>query len=247
MRNCKSNLNRILWWALVAICSLAVSTAFQASSARAGFTVQSGAVTVLTPPFSPPLNLREGQTVSTTNMFAFQEYSNFTLPVAANIDVSGPGTYKTVASLTPGTIAAGTTVDSYFFHTDAPLHTTVPSIYNVTVHFDLPILGIQALTRTLQSFESPAPFGANLGRSDVIYPVPADLFSGLEFQPNGPDFLVEQLDSQTLVMHFSTKSNPDEIRVFTVIPEPASMTLAFAGAITLGTFAIRRRKGKRVA
>ncbi len=53
-------------------------------------------------------------------MFAFEERQGVQLASAVPVDIKSVGSYESDASLTPGTIPAGTVVDSHFVNSDRP-------------------------------------------------------------------------------------------------------------------------------
>ena len=83
-----------------------------------------GATTLIAAP--PDVRVNIGLESDTLAPF-FVERQDFTLPSGIAVNITKPGTYASNASLTPGTIAAGTLIDSYYLHTDpvgalAPVH-----------------------------------------------------------------------------------------------------------------------------
>src|SRR4051794_21610216 len=65
-----------------------------------------------------PPSVKLGQLTSNTVIFAFTEQTGLTLPSDVAANITAPGTYDSAASLTPGTVVAGTVVDSYLLHAD---------------------------------------------------------------------------------------------------------------------------------
>ncbi len=210
------------------------------AGAFADFQVVSGNVTVLTPSASNPVNLNLHQTTSDTNMFAFTESQNNTLSQSVAVDFTGPGAYNQF-HLSPGTIAKGTQVNSYMFHSDvatASLRSPPGVVYDAVIHFDQPIIGGQFLNSTLRLYDAPPN---SMGNPNVQYPTTP--FSGSEFN----DLTIEKMDAQTLDIKFHTYQALDELRIFTAAaaaPEPASLTLACMGVVGLGGFALRKRLRK---
>src|SRR4051812_41013073 len=68
-----------------------------------------GAIQLL--PTAPP-SVMPTALESATNMFAFNEQQHVTLTSAVDVNITQPGTYTNGTPLTPGTIAAGTLVNS---------------------------------------------------------------------------------------------------------------------------------------
>jgi hypothetical protein len=199
--------------------------------------VVSGNLTVLNPSAQNPVNFTLDHTNSDTNMFGLTENTGITLSKGANVDFTQPGTYNQF-NAQPGVIPAGTSVNTYFFHSEPASEDkeAPPGVfYNVTVKFDETILGGQYLNSTIVDYSKNGqvnPF--------VIYST--QNFTGLEIN----DVLIEQTDAHTINFMFHTYEALDEARIFTAIPEPASMTLAFSGLLGLGGFMWRKR-GKKAA
>lgn len=106
---------------------------------------------------------------SNTQIYVFQERSNYVLPSDVTVDATSPGTY----SSDPGTatITAGTSVNAYIVHMDVTQQTTHgsiggnPSAGGIT--FDYPIIGVIGMAANLDATDSV------LGDPDSTYsPVP---------------------------------------------------------------------------
>src|SRR3712207_5120612 len=111
---------RHIWKSSAAVVVLAVTALLgSAMPATAAIISTSAGVTVLAaPPPSVKLNQLEGN----TDIFAFQEHQNYTLPVPLPVDITQPGTYDDVTDiLLPSPIPAGTVVNAYFLHADPDL------------------------------------------------------------------------------------------------------------------------------
>jgi hypothetical protein len=209
-----------------------VATCFWAGPASAGIIHTTGQVDLLS---SPPASVKAGKLQSNTDAFAFTEQTGLTLKTAVNVDITSPGTYKSVASLTPGTIAAGTPVESYFLHSDPPNNN---SMYDGSVTFSTPILGLIVLSATLSSSD------AQLGATGTAYPS-NDTGRGLELT-NGQDFVTLSSDRETLTFHFFTHDNVDQVRILTAVPEPSSIALAGCGLILLAVARVARARCRPV-
>ncbi len=198
--------------------------------ARADYAAESGMIQIISPPPSVKPNKLPNDLVINT----FAEHRDFTLATAVNVDDTAEGTFKNEASLVAGTIAAGTEVDSYFFHTDT---TSPPTTYVASVTFSTPILGVIVLSASLSATDDP------LGAPGTKYPG-GDKSRGLELSRT-QDFFTLSADLKTLTLHFNTHDNVDEIRVLTAptpVPEPAAAALLGLGGIAaLGVARHRRR------
>ena len=72
-------------------------------------------------PIRPPASVKlgaQGALESSTVIREFTEQKDFVLPSAVRTNISGPGYYNSPATMTGGTIAAGTHVNCYFLHFD---------------------------------------------------------------------------------------------------------------------------------
>lgn len=188
----------------------------------------SGAVTEAT----PPINLTDGNWQSSTEIRAFQEQQDFVLPQAVSVDITVPGTSpnSTDSNLSPGTIPAGTVVDSYFLHFDPVGKPAHPVELTGSITLDAPIIGIIAEDDTLEASNSV------LGIQGDAYPD-----GGLELNPAGggtSDVLTWEANNQTVDVDWRASSQSDNIRIITEaspVPEPSTalLAIAFAGLLIL--------------
>ena len=134
--------NEHLRFRLIAFGALAASWLW-AGPATAGIISTTGQINVLP---TPPASVVMGHLQSNANIFAFTEQTDLKLSGAVAVDITSPGTYNSNASLTPGSISAGTLVDSYFLHSDPVNNNTM---YDASVTFSTPILGVVVLSTSL--------------------------------------------------------------------------------------------------
>jgi len=175
-----------------------------------------------------------GDLKSDTELFTFQESSSLTLSQSVRVDITSAGTYQCDSSLTPGTIPAGTEVDSYFLHSE-PVHQ--PKVYVGSITFSTPILGVIVLDAGLDRTD------ALLGAPGTLYPT-GNAGRGLELSPT-EDYVSLSSDLKTLSVHFTTHSDIDEVRILTAaVPEPASLILAVPALVALPLLSrfVRRSK-----
>jgi hypothetical protein len=199
--------------------------------AAAGIVGTTGQVDVLS---SPPASLKPGHLQSNSHVFAFTEQTDLTLSTAVKVDITTPGTYETDNSLTPGTINAGTAVESYFLHADPRNNDTM---FDGSVTFSTPILGVMVLSATLSASD------AQLGATGTVYDTD-DSGRGLELT-TGQDYVTLSSNLETLTFHFFTHANLDEVRILTAVPEPSSLILAGCGVVVLAFAAASRTRGCR--
>ena len=198
------------------------------TSARAGYLSESGMIQIIAPPPSVTL----GSLQSDTEIRTFVEQQRLVLTKSVTVDDTASGTFTSNAQLVGGTIAAGTSVDSYFFHSD-PVSASM--MYEGTVTFTTAILGVIVLSDSLSATDS------QLGFPTTTYPT-GDSDRGLELSTTEDSFTLSA-DKQTLTFSFNTHGNVDEVRVLTAptpVPEPASVVLLSLGALVLTAVARRQ-------
>jgi hypothetical protein len=199
----------------------------------------------------PPLNIAVGGLESNTTAYVFQENA-LTLASPVSTDISMPGTYLTVGSLTPGTIAAGTPVDVYMLESQpasAPFGGPSYRTYQGSLTFNEPILGIIVKTSGLRSTDTP------LGYPGTIYPPMTSTYSGIELNTPGckgskcgNDAVILSANGETVNFDFVTNvSEVDEIRIITAAtPEPGGIALTLLGLLPLLALkSARAARGKR--
>ena len=225
--------------ALAALASAALACLVP-SPVRAQTVVSSTGVHLLS---SAPPSVVEGQITSNTQTTAFQEMQDVPLANALGVDISTPGTYNSAHPLTPGTIAAGSKVNSFFFYSD-PQNNNKGVGFTGSLTFDSDILGLIVRVNSLNQTDPV------LGASGTTYPTgaPADTDRGLEITGTGPDSVTLSADRRTLTYNFNTAQFVDEVRVVTSaapVPE-ASTTVSFGLLLALGlgglVVAAKRRK-----
>lgn len=195
-----------------------------------------GTVSVIAPP--PSVVVNSGLESNTLTYF-FTEQQNLVLPSDVAVDITTPGTYNSIASLTPGTVATGTDVDSYYLHTDPVGQPATPINYVGSVTFDTQILGVIVLDS-----EFNASNGV-LGAAGTLYSASEQ---GLELGPPGGnnDSVVVSADGKTLSFNLGTSTEADDIRIITAaaVPEPSAWILLLTCA-GLCVASRRRRQASR--
>lgn len=198
----------------------------------------SGAFAVI----APPPSVAEGKLRSDINVFVFPEEQGKTLAKALDMDVTVPGLYSNDSSpdLSPGTIPKGSVIYSYYLHADSlSASAGHPVIFEGTITFDAPVLGIDVLAPSLDA-------GINrLGAFDVFYPFEV-ANSGLEIKQGADGFALDRFtlsaDRRTVSIHWQNVGTTDQMRIVTTVPEPSSLVLALgAGLAVFGVGRCRRR------
>ncbi|MFC1805770.1 PEP-CTERM sorting domain-containing protein [Planctomycetota bacterium] len=177
----------------------------------------------------PPSTIVEGTLESNTDGFLFVEQESLVLPQDVDVNHNAPGTNQTDHTAIDGIVAAGAMVDSFYLSYDLlgdPGSAMTSGLMEIT--FDWPIAGI--LTADGQINVTDAILGAN----GTTYPTGN---VGLE---GGNDPLSLSADMKTLTISMAVSAaNIDQIRILTVVPEPASLALLGCGIV--GLLARRRR------
>jgi hypothetical protein len=203
-------------------------------------TPTTGAV-VATP--APP-SLQYNALESDTTIALITERTNFALPGSVPLDSDGtPRLYDQISDLTGGALPAGERVDIYILHFDpvgAP-RTLVRVIGSVT--FDRPIVGLALSRFTLQASDLYGAVG-------TAYPT--------TFNPNFREFELEggafgvsdtaqiSADRRTLSLDWGAFPNFDQLRVFTAVPEPSTVTVLSSLALGGAVCGARRRRASRI-
>jgi hypothetical protein len=194
---------------------------------------------------SPPASVQFNQLQSNTQVFAFQEQSDFTLPLILPVDVTAPGTYSKLSDIPlPSVISAGSVVNSYYLSADPDLP-VLPlgfALFSGSVTFSPveSVLGIEFLEPSLLlgSLE--------VGASGTAYP-PPPLGYGLEL---GNDSFTISADRSTVNLNWITGGGDDtggvdQIRIITeatAVPEPGSIFLMIGGACFLALSRVKFRR-----
>ena len=222
------------WLSLVIVAvALSVVTVEFAAPATASIDSVSGQVTYLT---TAPPSVKIGALQSDTTMYAFNERQCVALPSSLRADITAPGTYDSTASLTPGTLAAGTVVSSQLLNADKVGKQKPFADLNGTVHTDQPIVGIEVLSKELDGSDF-------LGAPGTLYPT-GDFGRGLELDnPLQNDFVIEETDAHTVVFHSDVAVHTDQVRIITscaativlkkrTVPAGDPATFSFSGDLS---------------
>jgi hypothetical protein len=159
---------------------------------------------------------------------------DFLLPLTTAVDISTPGSYATIASLTAGSIAAGTEVSSFYYHTLGP--DVSGDVFSGSITFSAPILGVEALIPNLI---------ATNGRPGTTY-FSTNHAQGFEFGQQ-IDSLTISPNRLTLTFLNETFGAADDLRIITsTVPEPSSLVLLSTGFVALVS-RYRRRSTRKVS
>ena len=178
-------------------------------------------------PGSPPPIVSETSLQNPAYINLFTERTAYTLPNSVPVDITPDAepfgyTYRGVDNLTPGSVPAGTPVDSYFMFSNpvGQPHQLYP--YHATLTFSTPILGVDVLSSTLDETDTM------LGAPGTTYKIgPAD---GLEDNHNGNPDTVEIAGPDEISVAFWTQDDIDSIRVITAgTPSTSSGTTGGSG------------------
>lgn len=207
-----------------AILAAAAAVACLATGAMAGIVSVGGSVVLRDPPPSILLNQWE----SNTEIRGWFE-RQVTLTAPLSLGHVNPGFVNDESQLVGGSVASGTTVQSYMVRLDPVAQG--PSILTGFVIFDAPILGVL--------------IGSQLGPTDSVLARPgitynANSFRGMELNGADPEQDSFQISADRLRIDFTMDVNDwtDDIRIVTAIPSPSAAALLGLG----GLMAARRRR-----
>lgn len=154
---------------------------------------------------APPASTVPGALQSNTDIYAFEESQNFTMPGALVVNIPGtPGSYNSVASLPGGIIPAGTIIDSHFIHFDQVGAGTTTLTGSVT--FAGKIIGVMCRNAALN--------GSDFLGVGTVYPA-GNARRQLDWDPGMPEEITISADQYTINVKLITSNVVDQVRVIT--------------------------------
>lgn len=164
-----------------------------------------------------PASVAAGAVENNTTIGAFDERQRRVLTQPLSLDITAVGNYNAGnPGLTPGTVPAGTTINSHFLHAD--IIGAGPITLNGTITFDQPILGIEIIDASLDATDNP------LGANGTTYATGTP-DRGLDF-PSG-DQIALLPGRRDIQISYDVFSVADQIRVITAAdPTPPGMTFS---------------------
>ena len=191
----------------------------------------SGDVTLLP---SPPASLWPAVSENKT-ILGFAEQQGVLLQNPLNVAISTPGVWICCSGLPNGTIAAGTTVNSYLLYastaTDGP--GGLGSDFQGSVSFSS---GEKIIGVIIEYAQLVATDGM-LGSLTTTYPIAGDVTAGLE---HGDEIIIGPNANSLYVDLHVAAGKIDMIRILTEVPEPADFVLLGSGLVALALFGRRR-------
>ncbi len=210
---------------------------FISTSASASVIGTTGPIAQIAAPASVDVNALE----SDTTVFLFEEQVAFILPTELSAEITSPTTVVSPGSgITPGTIAAGTAVDSFFLHADTATP-DVPFIFDGSITFDREIIAVILFGSTLDASDL-------LGAAGTVYPAPgSNPLRGIAEPGSSGDAVTLSGDRRTLTFTSRVTEllgvGQDQLRIVTqatAVPEPGTLWLIGLGLFSSALFRRRR-------
>jgi hypothetical protein len=175
--------------------------------------------------YSDPASVARDIWESNRRTRVFEEQTGLTLESDLHVDITISGRVDDDSMMSPGTIAAGSTVNSYFIHQD-PLGPRGKLLLAGKVRFDQQIVGVIINDQTMLDTD------VMLGNSNTVYP-DGLMARGLDFkQPL--EFVKISKDGMKLKYQLYTTTVMDQIRVLTQltpVPAPGAAAIMLGGLL----------------
>ncbi|MGC9945228.1 MAG: hypothetical protein ABSF64_02430 [Bryobacteraceae bacterium] len=184
---------------------------------------------------SPPVAILTSASDST--IFGFAEQQSVTLTAPLNAGITSPGTWVCCSDLPGGTIAAGTTVNSYLLYA-SPVTDATGLDYR-DFQGSITFSPGEKIVAVLIGYQAIFATDGLLGAPGTIYPPASDTTAGLE---RLDEVIIGPGDQAVYVNFHVTPGNLDMIRILTETPEPADFVLIGSGLVAL---ALCRRRFAR--
>ncbi len=184
---------------------------------------------------SAPASIALGGVKSDTQIFGFVEKQNYFLGESLFVNGTGSGLFMGTGLAATSFIGAGTSIDSYFFHSDSEITSGANFIADITFSSD--ILGI-IFERQEHNLAD-----AIIGNAGTIYPTAAVNSDFREFEAGTVcggglvfDCATVSVDLRSINLDLSNTAFIDQVRVITraTVPEPHTLVLLVIGLFGLG-------------
>ncbi len=179
-------------------------------------------------PVSEPPSLARNAFESNSAIALIEERANFALYAAVTVDVDGtPGIYNQQSDLTGGVIPEGAVVSIFLLHFDPIGVPSVPVRLSGSIQFPRPIAGLVFRHPTLTATDI-------YGETSITYPLPEEVYRGFEFGELSAsvfDSASISADRLTLTLNWGATAYTDQLRVFTIVPEPLTASLLVIGLL----------------
>ena len=174
---------------------------------------------------------------SDSTIFGFAEQQGVMLTAPLNAGITSPGTWVCCSDLPGGTIAAGTTVNSYLLYA-SPVTDATGLDYR-DFQGSITFSPGEKIVAVLIGYQAIFATDGLLGAPGTIYPPASDTTAGLE---RLDEVIIGPGDQAVYVNFHVTPGNLDMIRILTETPEPADFVLIGSGLVAL---ALCRRRFAR--
>jgi|HubBroStandDraft_1064217.scaffolds.fasta_scaffold00079_2 hypothetical protein len=189
-------------------------------------------VTELSP---PPSSLLPGALTSDSTIYGFAEQQGVLLTSPLDAGITSPGNFTCCSPLSPGTIPAGATVNSYLLY--ASPSSDEPGFDFRQFDGEVSFSPGETIVGIIVGYQNIVGTDTLLGAPGTVYPPSTYKLGGLE---PGHDQVILSSNMESVYVNFFVQTDgEDVIRILTTTPEPADFLLIGSGLVVLGLF--RRR------